>query len=173
MIITITFRFSTLELTLAPNFKCTPQLYHKHSELLLVCICITPLYQQISSPILTNLNQWRLCCSAFSWAWGRPVRWVKLEFPLAPFDDNLCFWLATPNWHWFWRFILFYFFPFYIGSSPQKSGINVKEVMDTWTLQMGLPVVTIRRLNQHKATADQKVFLIDSGARPEKSSPFK
>ena len=38
---------------------------------------------------------------------------------------------------------------------------------------MGLPVVTIRRLNQHKATADQKVFLIDPGARPQKSSPFK
>ena len=68
---------------------------------------------------------------------------------------------------------MFYFFPFHIGSSPQKSGINVKEVMDTWTLQMGLPVVTIRRLNQHKATADQKVFLIDPGARPQKSSPFK
>ncbi|PFX22359.1 Glutamyl aminopeptidase [Stylophora pistillata] len=58
------------------------------------------------------------------------------------------------------------------GTLSEKSGINVKEMMDTWTLQMGLPVVTIKRLNQHKAIADQKIFLIYSGARPQKRSQF-
>lgn len=55
----------------------------------------------------------------------------------------------------------------------QKSGVNVKEVMKTWTLQMGLPVVTISRLNDEKATADQKLFLIFPDAKPNRSSPFK
>ena len=55
----------------------------------------------------------------------------------------------------------------------QKSGVNVKEVMDTWTLQMGLPVVTIARMDHEKAAADQKLFLISPGAKPKQSSPFK
>ena len=55
----------------------------------------------------------------------------------------------------------------------QKSAVNVKEVMDTWTIQMGLPVVTIKRIEDNKATADQKVFLILPGAKPNRSSPFK
>lgn len=45
--------------------------------------------------------------------------------------------------------------------------------MDTWTLQMGVPVVTIRRMDENKATADQKVFLILPGAEPKHNSPFK
>jgi len=54
----------------------------------------------------------------------------------------------------------------------EKSGVNVKEVMDTWTLQMGLPVVTIARMDHEKAAADQKLFLISPGAKPKQSSPF-
>lgn len=54
----------------------------------------------------------------------------------------------------------------------EKSAVNVKEVMDTWTIQMGLPVVTIKRIEDNKATADQNVFLILPGAKPNRSSPF-
>lgn len=53
------------------------------------------------------------------------------------------------------------------------SGVNVKEVMDTWTLQMGLPVVNIVRLDEETATADQKRFLIYPDAKHHHSSPFK
>lgn len=45
--------------------------------------------------------------------------------------------------------------------------------METWTLQMGVPVVTIRRMDENKATADQKAFLILPGAEPRHNSPFK
>ena len=45
--------------------------------------------------------------------------------------------------------------------------------MDTWTRQMGLPVVTITRVDQEKARADQKLFLITPGAKPNQSSPFE
>ena len=55
----------------------------------------------------------------------------------------------------------------------QVSGVNVKEVMETWTLQMGFPVVTIMRLDQETATADQKRFLIYPADKLNKSSPFK
>ena len=41
--------------------------------------------------------------------------------------------------------------------------VNVKSVMDTWTLQMGYPVVTIKTDPAHPelAIATQKHFLID------------
>ena len=55
----------------------------------------------------------------------------------------------------------------------KQTGINVKKVMDTWIKQMGLPVVTITRVDQEKARADQKLFLILPGAKPNQSSPFK
>ena len=45
---------------------------------------------------------------------------------------------------------------FVVAAFHQVSGVNVKEVVKTWTLQMGLPVVTISRLDQEMATADQK-----------------
>ena len=67
----------------------------------------------------------------------------------------------------------FVFLSFFLSFFLQKSAVNVKEVMDTWTIQMGLPVVTIKRIEDNKATADQKVFLIVPGAKPNRSSPFK
>ncbi|KAL9985905.1 hypothetical protein ACROYT_G008358 [Oculina patagonica] len=57
-------------------------------------------------------------------------------------------------------------------SMSEVSGVNVKEVMETWTLQMGLPVVTITRLDQETATADQKRFLIYPAGKLNQSSPF-
>ena len=55
----------------------------------------------------------------------------------------------------------------------QQTGINVKKVMDTWILQMGLPVVNITRMDQKKARGDQTLFLIAPGAKPNQSSPFE
>lgn len=57
-------------------------------------------------------------------------------------------------------------------SMSEVSGVNIKEVMDTWTLQMGLPVVNIVRLDEETATADQRRFLIYPDAKHHHSSPF-
>lgn len=51
--------------------------------------------------------------------------------------------------------------------------MDVKTIMDTWTLQMGFPVVTIKRAGRNKATATQKHFLLDPNAVVKESSPFK
>ncbi|XP_070545825.1 aminopeptidase N-like isoform X2 [Ptychodera flava] len=48
-----------------------------------------------------------------------------------------------------------------------KKDTDVKKVMDTWTLQMGYPVVTIKRTSTTTATAEQKHFLIDPDAKVE------
>lgn len=51
--------------------------------------------------------------------------------------------------------------------------MDVKTIMDTWTLQMGFPVVTIKRAGSDKATATQKHFLLDPNAVVKEPSPFK
>lgn len=52
--------------------------------------------------------------------------------------------------------------------------MDVKTIMDTWTLQMGFPVVTIKRVKKtNKAIAKQKHFLLDPNAVVKESSPFK
>lgn len=52
--------------------------------------------------------------------------------------------------------------------------MDVKTIMDTWTLQMGFPVVTITRVKKtNKAIAKQKHFLLDPNAVVKESSPFK
>lgn len=56
----------------------------------------------------------------------------------------------------------------------QKAEIDVKTIMDTWTLQMGFPVVTIKRVGKtNKATATQKHFLLDPNAEVKEPSPYK
>ena len=55
----------------------------------------------------------------------------------------------------------------------QKAEMDVKTIMDTWTLQMGFPVVTIKRAGSDKATATQKHFLLDPNAVVKEPSPFK
>ncbi|KAI8743538.1 thyrotropin-releasing hormone-degrading ectoenzyme, partial [Biomphalaria glabrata] len=57
-----------------------------------------------------------------------------------------------------------------------NKNINVKEVMDTWTLQMNYPVVTVTRdFSRHDAlTVHQERFLLNRDA-PEQgrfTSPF-
>ena len=44
--------------------------------------------------------------------------------------------------------------------------------MDTWTLQMGFPLVTIKKKNG-KYLAEQKHFLVNPGAKPALQSPYK
>lgn len=54
----------------------------------------------------------------------------------------------------------------------QVSGLPVSEVMDTWTKQMGYPVVDLAVADQAKLT--QKRFLLDSTADANKPvSPFE
>lgn len=55
----------------------------------------------------------------------------------------------------------------------EKAEMDVKTIMDTWTLQMGFPLVTINRgKSSGKATATQKHFLLDPNANVTVSSPY-
>ncbi len=40
-------------------------------------------------------------------------------------------------------------------------GRDVKKIMDTWTLNMGFPLVTFDRLDRTRVNISQKHFLID------------
>ncbi len=55
----------------------------------------------------------------------------------------------------------------------QASNIDVKKVMDTWTLQMGYPVITLKRKNS-QFTAEQTPFLLNPNSEhsQEYNSPF-
>lgn len=55
----------------------------------------------------------------------------------------------------------------------QNATIDVKSMMDTWTLQMGFPLVTITKQDDGKYIATQEHFLIDPGAKPSLKSPYK
>ncbi|XP_029430472.1 aminopeptidase N-like [Rhinatrema bivittatum] len=46
---------------------------------------------------------------------------------------------------------------------------SIKEIMDTWTLQMGFPVVTVNTAN---GSVTQEHFLLDPNSKPERPSPF-
>ena len=56
----------------------------------------------------------------------------------------------------------------------QSGDIDVKEVMDTWTQQMGYPVLTVT-YKPGEMTISQQRFLLNplSSAEEEFSSPFK
>lgn len=56
--------------------------------------------------------------------------------------------------------------------SVQVSGLPVLEVMDTWTKQMGYPVLDVAVAGEAKLT--QKRFLLDNKADPNHpESPFE
>ena len=62
----------------------------------------------------------------------------------------------------------------FVNPNHQKAEMDVKTIMDTWTLQMGFPVVTIKRVgSSNKATATQKHFLLDPNAVVKQPSDFK
>ena len=55
----------------------------------------------------------------------------------------------------------------------QSASIDVKEVMDTWTLQMGFPLVTIEKRKDGKFLAKQEHFLVNPNVKPALESPYK
>ena len=61
-------------------------------------------------------------------------------------------------------------------SHANKTGsndeVNVKAVMDTWTLQMGFPLITLTRKGD-RVVAKQRHFLVNPKAKPAMKSPFK
>jgi len=52
------------------------------------------------------------------------------------------------------------------------SGKNVKEVMDTWTLQLGFPVITVKRINDSLIHVSQKRYSLDTPDIVVPASPF-
>ncbi|XP_028402372.1 glutamyl aminopeptidase-like [Dendronephthya gigantea] len=53
-----------------------------------------------------------------------------------------------------------------------RSSYNVTNLMETWTEQMGYPVINITRAGSGKGNADQKHFLLDPKAKVTEPSPF-
>jgi aminopeptidase N len=58
-----------------------------------------------------------------------------------------------------------------------KSELKIKDlilrdVMNTWTRQMGHPVITVRKLNDRSVSLTQNHFLLDPSSKPS-ASPFK
>ena len=49
---------------------------------------------------------------------------------------------------------------------------NLTNIMNTWTRQMGHPVVTIKKLDVNTISLTQNHFLLDPTSQPV-SSPFK
>ncbi|XP_077988211.1 aminopeptidase N-like [Glandiceps talaboti] len=52
-------------------------------------------------------------------------------------------------------------------SMTQSIGYDMKDIMDTWTLQMGFPVVTLTRTATNLITATQEHFLLDPNDEPQ------
>ena len=67
---------------------------------------------------------------------------------------------------------VFLFLPLQVVSS---SSVSVSDMMDTWTKQMGYPVLTVSASNNQRATVSQRRFfqipLPEGGTAA--SSPFK
>lgn len=57
---------------------------------------------------------------------------------------------------------------------PQASDQPVKDVMDTWTLQMGYPMLEVKRSSTNTVIATQQRFLLNPEANDteEFTSPF-
>lgn len=55
-----------------------------------------------------------------------------------------------------------------------EPSVTVKEIMDTWTLQTGFPVITVtRNYNNNSATLTQERFLLRNGTTKVTTSPFE
>lgn len=60
----------------------------------------------------------------------------------------------------------------WLTNEANETGINVAEVMETWTLQMGFPVVNVHR-EDNELILTQKRFLSDANSTFNiKESPF-
>lgn len=66
----------------------------------------------------------------------------------------------------FYAYLCKLFFPHQAAKNDGKLSIDVKQIMDTWTLQMGYPVVTVTREygredGSLRFKADQRRFLMN------------
>ena len=66
--------------------------------------------------------------------------------------------------------LLFHNVKIHLIQAAKATDIDVKSIMDTWTKQMGYPVLNVTR-NGDDVIVTQQHFLIDQDAKPKKS-PF-
>ena len=66
--------------------------------------------------------------------------------------------------------LLFHNVKIHLIQAAKATEIDVKSIMDTWTKQMGYPVLNVTR-NGDDVIVTQQHFLIDKDAKPKKS-PF-
>jgi len=61
----------------------------------------------------------------------------------------------------------------YRTEEDSSKNVEIKEVMDTWTLQMGYPVVTVRQTgNQISATQQRFLYNPQGNFTEEFTSPY-
>jgi hypothetical protein len=51
--------------------------------------------------------------------------------------------------------------------------LNLTDIMNSWTLQMGYPLITIERIDINSIRISQKQFLYDQTSKSTKLSPYK
>jgi aminopeptidase N len=54
-------------------------------------------------------------------------------------------------------------------SNCRTNNLRLSNVMNTWTKQMGHPLVKVRLLNQTHISVSQSHFLLDASSQPPKS----
>ncbi|GAB1605730.1 aminopeptidase N-like, partial [Argonauta hians] len=61
-----------------------------------------------------------------------------------------------------------------LEKQSKKDGrpLKMKDIMDTWTLQMNYPLVTIQRTGEHQLTLTQERFLVNPNATQKYNSTF-
>ena len=55
-------------------------------------------------------------------------------------------------------------------SESKLRGMNLTEIMNTWTKQMGHPLVNLRSINSSHIAVSQKHFLLNKNSTPIKSA---
>ncbi len=51
--------------------------------------------------------------------------------------------------------------------------LNLTDIMNSWTKQMGHPVVTVEKIDNNNIRITQKQFLLDPSSPPTEVSPYK
>jgi aminopeptidase N len=51
--------------------------------------------------------------------------------------------------------------------------LTLADVMNTWTRQMGHPLITIEKIDNNNIRIRQKQFLLDPSSPPTELSPYK
>ena len=61
----------------------------------------------------------------------------------------------------------------YQKEGDSATNVEIKEVMDTWTLQMGYPVVTVKQTGSHVSATQQRfLYHSQSNFTEEFTSPY-